>query len=92
MFNLVTYNQFELKAELIELFLGLKTDYISAIVERIVKDIDDIVHVVRFPGLKTTAAGEREIQKSLGEALLKYQRYKNEMLFKRAHEYIKKYY
>ncbi|WP_434454332.1 hypothetical protein [Sphingobacterium spiritivorum] len=58
---MVTYNQFEL----IELFLESQTEYIPAVVERMVKDIDNIVRVVRFPGWQTTSAGEREIQKSL---------------------------
>lgn len=80
------------QAALTELFMELKTDETPAVVERIVKDIDDIVRVVRFPGWQTTAAGEREIQKSLRKALLKYQLHKNEMLFQRAYEYIKEYY
>lgn len=80
------------KAALTELFMELKTDETPAVVERIVKDIDDIVRLVRFPGWQTTATGEREIQKSLRKALLKYQLHKNEMLFQRAYEYIKEYY
>lgn len=80
------------RAALTELFTELKTDETPAVVERIVKDIDDIVRLVRFPGWQTTAAGEREIQKSLRKALLKYQLHKNEMLFQRAYEYIKEYY
>ncbi|WP_407506319.1 type I restriction endonuclease subunit R [Elizabethkingia miricola] len=80
------------QAALTELFIELKTDETPAVVERIVKDIDDIVRLVRFPGWQTTAAGEREIQKSLRKALLKYQLHKNEMLFQRAYEYIKEYY
>lgn len=80
------------QAALTELFMELKTDETPAVVERIVKDIDDIVRIVRFPGWQTTAAGEREIQKSLRKALLKYQLHKNEILFQRAYEYIKEYY
>lgn len=80
------------QAALTELFIELKTEETPAVVERIVKDIDDIVRVVRFPGWQTTSAGEREIQKSLRKALLKYQLHKNEMLFQRAYEYIKEYY
>ncbi|MCA4781805.1 HsdR family type I site-specific deoxyribonuclease [Empedobacter stercoris] len=79
-------------AALTELFIELKTDETPAVVERIVNDIDGIVRVVRFPGWQTTAAGEREVQKSLRKALLKYQLHKNEMLFQRAYEYIKEYY
>jgi type I restriction enzyme R subunit len=80
------------KAALTELFMELKSDETPAVVERIVKDIEDIVRVVRFPGWQTTAAGEREVQKSLRKALLKYQLHKNELLFQRAYEYIKEYY
>ncbi|MDM1362496.1 type I restriction endonuclease subunit R [Myroides marinus] len=80
------------QAALTELFIELKTDKTPAVVERIVKDIDDIVRLVRFPGWQTTTAGEREVQKSLRTALLKYKLHKNEMLFQRAYEYIKEYY
>ena len=80
------------QAALTELFTDLKTDETPAVVERIVKDIDDIVRLVRFPGWQTTAAGEREIQKSLRKALLKYQLHKDQVLFDRAYEYIKEYY
>lgn len=80
------------QAALTELFMELRTQETPAVVERIVKDIDDIVRVVRFPGWQTTVAGEREIQKSLRKALLKYQLHKNELLFQRAYEYIKEYY
>jgi len=80
------------QAALTELFMELKTDETPAVVERIVKDIDDIVRLVRFPGWQFTATGEREVQKSLRKALLKYQLHKNELLFQRAYEYIKAYY
>ncbi|MCT3806988.1 HsdR family type I site-specific deoxyribonuclease [Elizabethkingia anophelis] len=80
------------QAALTELFMELKTDETPAVVERIVKDIDDIVRLVRFPGWQSSAAGEREVQKSLRKALLKYQLHKNELLFQRAYEYIKAYY
>lgn len=80
------------EAALTELFTELKTDETPAVVERIVKDIDAIVRIVRFPGWQTTVAGEREVQKALRKKLLKYQLHKNEMLFQRAYEYIKEYY
>lgn len=80
------------QAALTELFMELKTDETPAVVERIVKDIDEIVRVVRFPGWQKTYAGEREVQKSLRQALFKYKLHKNEMLFQRAYEYIKEYY
>jgi type I restriction enzyme R subunit len=80
------------KAALTELFLELKTDQTPAVVERIVTDIDAIVRVVSFPGWQKTVSGEREVQKSLRKALLKYQLHKDQVLFDRAYGYIKEYY
>lgn len=80
------------QAALTELFLELKTEQTPAVVERIVNDIDAIVRQVRFPGWQKTASGEREIQKSLRQALLKYKLHKEQVLFDRAYEYIKEYY
>ncbi len=80
------------KAALTELFLELKTDQTPAVVERIVNDIDAIVKVVRFPGWQKSNSGEREVQKSLRKALLKYQLHKDQALFERAYAYIKEYY
>lgn len=80
------------KAALSELFLELKTDETPAVVERIVTDIDAIVRVVRFPGWQNTTSGEREVQKSLRKALLKYKLHKDQALFDRAYAYIKEYY
>jgi type I restriction enzyme R subunit len=80
------------KAALTDLFLELKTDQTPAVVERIVADIDAIVRVVSFPGWQKTTSGEREVQKSLRQALLKYQLHKDQVLFDRAYSYIKEYY
>jgi type I restriction enzyme R subunit len=80
------------KAALTELFLELKDDQTPAVVERIVEDIDAIVRVVRFPGWQKTSSGEREVQKSLRKALLKYKLHKDQILFERAYSYIKEYY
>ncbi len=80
------------KAALTELFLELKTEETPAVVERIVNDIDQIVRVVSFPGWQKTTGGEREVQKSLRKALLKYQLHKDQVLFDRAYGYIKEYY
>lgn len=80
------------KAALTELFIELKTNQTPAVVERIVGDIDAIVRVVRFPGWQKTSSGEREIQKSLRKALLKYKLHKDQILFERAYAYIKEYY
>lgn len=80
------------KSALTDLFLELKTDQTPAVVERIVNDIDAIVRIVRFPGWQKTSSGEREVQKSLRKALLKYNLHKEDILFDRAYAYIKEYY
>ena len=80
------------KAALTELFLEIKTDSTPAVVERIVDDIDAIVRVIRFPGWQNTNQGQREVQRSLRKALLKYKLHKNQELFDRAYGYIKEYY
>jgi len=80
------------QAALTELFLEIKTDETPAVVERIVADIDAIVRVVRFPGWQKSVSGEREVQKSLRKALLKYKLHKDQLLFDRAYGYIKEYY
>ncbi|WP_299265163.1 HsdR family type I site-specific deoxyribonuclease [uncultured Psychrosphaera sp.] len=80
------------KAALTDLFLELKNDQTPAVVERIVTDIDAIVRVVRFPGWQDSTGGERDVQKSLRKALLKYQLHKDQVLFDRAYGYIKEYY
>ncbi|MEH6472224.1 MAG: HsdR family type I site-specific deoxyribonuclease [Halopseudomonas sp.] len=80
------------KAALTELFLELKNEETPAVVERIVTDIDAIVRIVRFPGWQNTVGGEREVQKSLRKALLKYKLHKDQALFDRAYAYIKAYY
>ncbi|MGE6463167.1 type I restriction endonuclease subunit R [Pseudoalteromonas tetraodonis] len=80
------------KAALTDLFLELKDDQTPAVVERIVTDIDAIVRVVRFPGWQDTTGGEREVQKSLRKALLKYKLHTDQALFDRAYGYIKEYY
>lgn len=80
------------QAALSELFMEVKTEHTPVVVERIVEDIDAIVRVVRFPGWQKSIAGEREVQKSLRKALLKYKLHKDQLLFDRAYGYIKEYY
>ena len=80
------------KAALTELFLELKSEETPAVVERIVTDIDAIVRIVRFPGWQDTSGGEREVQKSLRKALLKYKLHTDQVLFDQAYAYIKEYY
>ncbi|WP_420459090.1 type I restriction endonuclease subunit R [Neolewinella sp.] len=80
------------KAALSELFLELKNEQTPAVVERVVNDIDEIVKIVRFPSWQTTTQGEREVQKALRKALLKYRLHTDQVLFERAYGYIKEYY
>ena len=80
------------QAALTELFMELKSDQTPAVVERIVNDIDAIVKIVRFPNWQNSNAGQREVQKSLRQTLLKYKLHKDQTLFERAYEYIKEYY
>jgi type I restriction enzyme R subunit len=80
------------KAALTELFQQVKSAKTPVVVERIVKDIDEIVRLVRFPGWQHTAAGEREVRKALRQSLLKVQLHKDADLFERAYGYIRQYY
>ena len=80
------------KEALTELFQDVKTDNTQAIVERIVKDIDDIVKQVRFPDWQRSSEGERLVQRALRKTLLKYQLHKEEELFEKAYGYIRQYY
>ena len=57
-----------------ELFQEAKLDDTPIIVERLVTDIDEIVHVVRFDGWQATHAGEREVKKALRSTLFRYDR------------------
>lgn len=84
--------QAKAKAALTELFAEVKNGSTPVMVERIVKDIDEIVRMVRFPGWQDTKAGEREVQKALRKVIyVKYQ-VKDQDLFDKAYSYIKQYY
>ncbi len=79
-------------AALTDLFNEVKTPETPIIVERVVKDIDEIVRLVRFPGWQSTLAGEREVKKALRKALFKYKLHADEELFEKAYSYIRQYY
>jgi type I restriction enzyme R subunit len=80
------------KAALTELFNEVKTAETPIIVEMVVKDIDEIVRLVRFPGWQSTLAGEREVKKALRKSLFKYKLHADEELFEKACSYIRQYY
>jgi type I restriction enzyme R subunit len=80
------------RAALTELFESVKNDETPIVVERVVDEIDNIVRTVRFDGWQHTTAGEREVQRALRRALLKYKLHRDQELFERAYGYIKQYY
>ena len=80
------------KAALTELFEEAKNADTPIIVERGVRDIDEIVRVVRFPGWQATHAGGREVKLALRKALFRYRLHQDQDLFDRAYGYIREYY
>lgn len=77
---------------LTELFNEVKNKHTHVIVERIVKDIDEIVKQVRFPDWQNTTQGEREVRQALRRTLLKYRLHTDQELFDKAYGYIRQYY
>jgi type I restriction enzyme R subunit len=75
-----------------ELFAEVTTAETPILVERVETDIDEIVHLVRFPRWQDTLAGEREIKKALRKYLFKYKLHADEELFEKAYSYIRQYY
>ena len=80
------------KAALTELFNGVRCNNTPVIVERIVKDIDDIVRIVRFDGWQTTVAGKREVKRALRSVVSVKYKIKDKDLFDKAYGYIEQYY
>ena len=80
------------KAALTELFNGVRCNNTPVIVERIVKDIDDIVRIVRFDGWQTTVAGKREVKRALRSVVSVKYKIKDKELFDKAYGYIEQYY
>lgn len=80
------------KQALTELFEDAKTADTPIIVERVVNDIDEIVHQVRFDGWQATHAGERAVKMALRKTLFKYKLHQDQDLFDRAYGYICEYY
>ena len=79
------------KQALTELFEEAKTEDTPIIVDRVVADIDEIVHVVRFDGWQATHAGERAVKMALRKTLFKYKLHQDTDLFDRAYNYIREY-
>lgn len=79
-------------AALTELFNGIKNKATPIIVERIVKDIDDIVKIVRFDGWQETTAGKQEVKKALRSVVWIKYKIKDVDVFDKAYKYIEQYY
>ena len=80
------------RAALTELFNSIKSASTPIIVERIVKDIDDIVKLVRFDGWQDTTAGKQEVKKALRSVVWIKYKIKDQELFNKAYSYIEMYY
>ena len=79
-------------AALTELFNGVRNQSTPVIVERIVKDIDDIVKIVRFDGWQSTTAGKQEVKKALRSVVWIKYKIKDKDVFDKAYSYIEQYY
>ena len=79
-------------AALTELFNGIRNQSTPVIVERIVKDIDDIVKIVRFDGWQSTTAGKQEVKKALRSVVWIKYKIKDKDVFDKAYGYIEQYY
>lgn len=79
-------------AALTELFNGVRNQSTPVIVERIVKDIDDIVKIIRFDGWQNTTAGKQEVKKALRSVVWIKYKIKDKDVFDKAYGYIEQYY
>lgn len=80
------------KAALTELFQNVRNENTPVVVERIVKDIDDIVRIVRFDEWQKTTVGCREVKRALRSVIsVKYQ-IKDKDVFNKAYRYVEQYY
>lgn len=80
------------KAALTELFQRARNENTPVVVERIVKDIDDIVRIVRFPDWQNTTTGCREVKKALRSVIMVKYQIKDKNIFDKAYKYIEQYY
>ncbi len=80
------------KAALTELFNSVKNANTPIIVDRIVKDIDDIVKIVRFDGWQNTTTGKQEVKKALRSVIWVKYKIRDQELFDKAYSYVEMYY
>lgn len=77
---------------LTELFNSVKNRATPIIVEHIIKDIDDIVRIVRFDGGQNTTAGKQEVKKALRNVIWIKYKIKDIDVFDKACKYVEMYY
>ena len=80
------------KAALTELFAGVRNANTPVIVERIVKDIDGIVRIVRFDGWQATTAGRRDVKREVRNIVSVRYGIKDKEVFTKAYGYVEQYY
>ena len=80
------------QSKLTQLFSDVRTGSTPVIVERIVKDIDEIVKLVRFPGWQNTPTGRNEVSRNLRDVVLLKYRITDRDVFDRAYSYVATYY
>lgn len=79
------------KAALTELFESVKNKSTPIMVERIVKRIDEIVRIVRFPGWKDSPQGRKDVSVAVRKIFIDNRLLDNE-LFQKAYGYVEQYY
>lgn len=80
------------KAALTQLFNDIKSKSTPIMVESVVKDIDGIVRIVRFPGWQDTTTGRNTVKRSLRDVIMIKYRLRDQDLFNRAYSYVEQYY
>lgn len=80
------------KAALTELFNGVRNSNTPVIVEKIVKDIDDIVRIIRFDGWQNTTTGKRTVKREVRTVISVRYGIKDKEVFNKACGYIEEYF
>jgi type I restriction enzyme, R subunit len=77
---------------LTQIFQEYRPDTAPEIIERVVKEIDEVVRQVRFTNWQTSYEGSREVRKAIRKALDKYELAHEHELFDRAYAYVAEHY
>jgi type I restriction enzyme R subunit len=77
---------------LTQIFEEYRPDTAPDIIERVVKEIDEVVRQVRFTNWQKSYEGSREVRRAIRQALRKYGLAHEHELFDRAYEYVEQSY